>query len=112
MASRTYNVGIIGYGMSAKVFHIPLIFGVPELKLYAIVQRTPKPNDDPEKDHPGVKVYRSVEEMVKDSAVDVVLVLTTPDTHFELAKLALKSEKHGTKLLWRPPTSLTVMQSS
>jgi len=99
MASQTYNVGIIGYGMSAKVFHIPLIVGVPKLKLYAIVQRTPKPNDDPEKDHPGVKVYRSVEEMVKDKAVDVVLVLTTPNTHFELAKLALKSGKHGTNLL-------------
>ena len=98
MASQTYKVGIIGYGMSAKVFHIPLIVGVPELKLYAVVQRTPKPNDDPEKDHPGVKVYRSAEEMVKDEAVDVVLVLTTPDTHFDLAKLALRSGKHGMAL--------------
>ena len=96
MASHAYNVGIIGYGMSAKTFHIPLIVGIPDLKVYAIVQRTPKPNDDPEKDHPEAKVYRSAEEMVKDKAVDVVLVLTTPDTHFELAKLALKNGKHGT----------------
>ena len=94
MGSRTFNIGIIGYGMSAKVFHIPLITVVPELKLYAIVQRTPKPDDDPQKDHP-VRVYRSSEEMIRDEAVDVVLVLTTPDTHFNLAKLALESGKHG-----------------
>merc|ERR1712230_263617 len=45
MASKTYNVGVIGYGMSAKVFHIPLILRTPTFTLSAIVQRTPKPND-------------------------------------------------------------------
>jgi len=39
MASNQYSVGVIGYGLSAKVFHIPLISVVPEFKLYAIVQR-------------------------------------------------------------------------
>ncbi len=92
----TYKCGIIGYGMSAKVFHIPLIEAVEELKLYAIVQRSPKPNDDAEKDHPGIRTYRSSEEMVKDPAVDVVIVTTTPETHFDLTKLALEGGKHGT----------------
>ena len=98
MASQTYNVAIIGYGMSAKVFHIPLIDVVPELKLYAIVQRSPKPDDDAEKDHPGVESYRSTEEMVKDPQVDVVVVTTIPDTHFELTKMALENGKHGTEV--------------
>jgi predicted dehydrogenase len=51
MASKTYNVGIVGYGFSAKIFHIPFVAEVPELKLYAVVQRTPKADDDAEKDH-------------------------------------------------------------
>ena len=85
--------------MSAKVFHIPLITGVPELEFYAVVQRTPKSDDDPHKDHPGVIVYRSSEEMIGDEAVDVVLVLTTPNTHFDLAKMALENGKHGTVCL-------------
>ena len=94
MASKPYNIAIIGYGMSAKVFHIPLISAVPPFYLYAIVQRNPRPNDDAEKDHPGVKTYRSSEEMVRDPAIAVVVVTTIPTTHFELCKLALEHGKH------------------
>ncbi len=94
MAPKTYNVAVIGFGMSAKVFHIPLIQFVPKFKLYAIVQRHPKSQDDAGKTHPGIKSYRSSEEMVKDSAVDVVVVTTIPTSHFELCKLALEHGKH------------------
>ena len=95
MSSKTWNIGVVGYGFSAKTFHIPFVQEVPELKLYAIVQRTPKPDDDAEKDHPGIKSYRTSEEMVKDAGVDVVIVTTAPDSHFELVKLALENGKHG-----------------
>lgn len=95
MASKTWNVGVVGYGFSAKTFHLPFIHEIPQLKLYAIVQRTPKPEDDAEKDYPGVKSYRSSEEMVKDPSVDVVIITTAPDSHYALAKLALENGKHG-----------------
>ncbi|KAJ5360280.1 hypothetical protein N7517_009471 [Penicillium concentricum] len=94
MASKTYNVGVVGYGFSAKIFHIPFVKEVPDLKLYAIVQRTPKQDDDAEKDHPGVKSFRTAEEMVQDPAVDVVIITTAPDSHFALSKLALEAGKH------------------
>ncbi|OGE56888.1 hypothetical protein PENARI_c002G01717 [Penicillium arizonense] len=94
MASKTYNVGIVGYGFSAKIFHIPFVAEVPELKLYAIVQRTPKADDDAEKDHPGVKSFRTTEEMVQDPAIDIVIITTAPDSHFALSKLALEAGKH------------------
>lgn len=95
MASKTYNVGIIGYGMSAKVFHIPLLEAIPDLNLYAAVQRQPTPDNDASKDHPGIKSYRTAEDMVKDASIDIVVVTTTPATHFELAKLALENGMHG-----------------
>lgn len=95
MATKTYNVGVVGYGFSAKIFHIPFVKEVPELKLYAVVQRTPKPDDDAEKDHPGVKSFRTTAEMVQDPAIDVVIITTAPDSHFELSKLALEAGKHG-----------------
>ena len=100
MAShKIYNVAIIGYGTSAKVFHIPLITVVPEFHLYAVVQRAPKLGDDAEKDHPGIKSYRSTEDMLEDSTVEVVVITTTPDTHYSLAKVALEHGKHGTKAM-------------
>ena len=95
MATKTFNVGIIGYAFSAKVFHIPLIQNVPSLKIYAIVQRHPQPNDDAAKDFPDAKVYRSSEDLVMDKDVDLVIITTPPASHFELAKQALENGKHG-----------------
>ncbi|KAL9628832.1 MAG: hypothetical protein Q9204_005635 [Flavoplaca sp. TL-2023a] len=94
MADKQYNIGIIGYGAAAKVFHIPLIEVTPELNLYAIVQRNPTSENDAWKAHPGIKSYRAAEEMVKDDLVDIVIITTTPATHFELASLALENRKH------------------
>ena len=68
MTSEAYKFGVIGYGMSAKVFHIPIIKVVPQFVLYAAIQRHPKPEDNVEE---GIKSYRSTEDMVSDDAVDV-----------------------------------------
>lgn len=92
--STKYNVAVVGYGLSAKVFHIPLIEAVPEFQLYGIVQRKPQPDDDASKDHPGTKSWRSADEIFEDTSVDVVVVTTPPQTHFEFAKKALESGKH------------------
>ncbi|CAG8954552.1 hypothetical protein HYFRA_00004468 [Hymenoscyphus fraxineus] len=94
MAGKSYNVGVIGYGMSAKVFHIPLVQATPQFKLHAIVQRTPKPDDDASKDHPGAKIYHSAEEMFADSSLDIIAITTTPETHFSFTKAAIEAGKH------------------
>ena len=88
------KVGVIGYGLSAKVFHIPFINYVPDFQLYAIVQRSPKPDDDASKDWPDVKVYKSVDELVNDAAVELVVVTTAPVSHFQLAKQAMEKGKN------------------
>jgi predicted dehydrogenase len=80
--------------MSAKVFHIPLILVTPTFTLHSIVQRTPKPNDDASKDHPSVKIYHSADEMFADPSIDIIIVTTTPDTHFSFTKSALEAGKH------------------
>ncbi|KAK3059105.1 hypothetical protein LTR09_000671 [Extremus antarcticus] len=89
------NVAVIGYGLSAKVFHIPLILALPDdFKLYGIVQRSPKPDDDAQKDHPGTKAWRSVEEVYSDPDVDLVVITSIPSTHFQMCSDALNSGKH------------------
>ncbi|KAI9788117.1 MAG: hypothetical protein M1835_002458 [Candelina submexicana] len=95
MPSKPYNVGIIGYGLSAKIFHLPFVLALPsDFIFHAIVQRNPQPDNDAQKDHPGIKSYRSTEELVKDENVDIVIVTTGPETHYELTVLALKAGKH------------------
>lgn len=95
MAGRVYNVALIGYGLSAKVFQIPFVTLVLQFKLYAIVQRHPKPNDDAAQDYPDVKVYRSTEEMLEDEKVDVVMIGTSSDSHYKLCRQTLIARKHG-----------------
>lgn len=95
MASKLINVAVVGYGLSAKVFHIPLILALSdEFKLYGVVQRSPKPDDDVSKDHPGIKLFRSVDEVYKDSEVDLVVITSTPGTHFSMCKDALEAGKN------------------
>ncbi|TAQ87999.1 hypothetical protein B7494_g3673 [Chlorociboria aeruginascens] len=93
MASKI-NVGIIGYGMSAKVFHIPFILSSPQFNLYSIVQRTPKPNDNASQDHPSATIYSAPDSLYADPVVDVVIISTTPETHFQFTKAALEAGKH------------------
>jgi predicted dehydrogenase len=80
--------------MSAKVFHIPLISVTPTMTLYAIVQRSPNPSNDASKDHPSAKIYHDTDALLADPAVDLVVVTTTPDSHFELCSAALQAGKH------------------
>lgn len=94
MSSAPFNVAVIGYGLSAKVFHIPFIQAVPQFKLYGIVQRSPKPDNDASKDFPDAKVYASVEEAYADPEVAVIVITSIPETHFAMTKAALEAGKH------------------
>lgn len=41
MTNKPSNVAVVGFGLSAKVFHIPFIQALPEdFTLYGVVQRT------------------------------------------------------------------------
>ena len=90
----SYNIGIIGYGLSAKVFHIPLLLTTPTLDLHAIVQRSPTPDNDASLDHPNIKIYNTSSALLADPAISAVIITTIPTSHFALCKLALEADKH------------------
>lgn len=80
--------------MSAKVFHIPFVTTIPEFKLHAIVQRSPKDGNSAPADHPEAKHYNDTKALLADPDVDVVIITTPPDNHFELTKAVLEAGKH------------------
>ncbi len=80
--------------MSAKVFHIPLILSTPSMKLHSIVQRSPNPQNDASKDHPKAIIYNTTDSMISDPSVSLIVITTTPDSHFQLCKAALEAGKH------------------
>ncbi|KAL2824261.1 oxidoreductase [Aspergillus cavernicola] len=88
------NTAVVGYGFSAKTFHIPFILHDPGFRLHSIVQRTPRDNDSAIKDFPDAKVYHDAYEAINDQDVDVLVITSTNDTHFPLSKRALENGKH------------------
>jgi predicted dehydrogenase len=89
--SADIGVAVIGFGLAGKVFHAPFVSAVPGLKLEAIVQRK---GDEAARAYPKARILRSVDEALKNSAVQLIVVGTPNETHFDLAKQALLAGKH------------------
>jgi len=91
MVEREIGVGVIGYGLGGRVFHTPFVNAAAGLRLVAIMQRT---GDTAAKAYPAAKIARSVEELLADSSIELVVVTTPNATHFALARQALEAGKH------------------
>jgi scyllo-inositol 2-dehydrogenase (NADP+) len=89
--SAEIGVAVIGFGLAGQVFHAPFVSSVPGLRLEAIVQRK---GDEAAKAYPKTRILRSVDEALNDPAVQLIVVGTPNETHFDLAKQALLAGKH------------------
>ena len=88
---KEIGVGVIGFGLATRVFHAPFVTAVPGLRLHSIVERT---SGEAAQSYPESKTVRSVDELLSDPAVALVVVATPNGTHFALAQQALDAGKH------------------
>ncbi len=88
---RIINTGICSYGMSGKLFHAPFVDNHPGYELTAIVERH---NQESRSRYPHSKLARSVEEMLADDTIELVIVNTPTQTHYDFTKQALLAGKH------------------
>ena len=86
------RVGLIGFGLGGRVFHAPLISSVEGLELAAVLERT---SDQAAERYPGITTYRSLDEMLADSSLDLIVVTTPSGTHFEIARRVLEAGKNA-----------------
>ena len=85
------RAGLVGFGMAGRVFHAPLISSVDGIELGAVVERH---GDQAAQRYPGLPVYRSVEDLLADPSIDLVVVATPSGTHFDVARQVLAAGKH------------------
>ncbi len=85
------GVGLASFGMSGKVFHAPLVAHHENFRLARIVERS---SNEASLRCPDVPISRSIDNLLNDSEVDLVVVNTPDRTHFELVKRCLESGKH------------------
>jgi scyllo-inositol 2-dehydrogenase (NADP+) len=85
------RVGLVGFGMAGRVFHAPLISSVDGLELAAVVERS---SNHAAERYPGIITYRSLDELLADSSIKLVVVATPNATHFDVALRALEAAKN------------------
>lgn len=88
---RKLRTGIVGYGKSAKVFHIPFLSTMDEFEITAVLERH---GEESKKQLPAIRVAKSIEELINADETELIVITTPNDTHFEYASKALKAGKH------------------
>src|SRR6476469_8358943 len=85
------KTAICSFGMSGKLFHAPFVDVNPGFELYSVLERT---KNLALEIYPNIKTFRTLEEMLSDNAIELVIVNTPNATHYEYAKAALNAGKH------------------
>ncbi|MFP5235698.1 MAG: Gfo/Idh/MocA family oxidoreductase [Acidobacteriota bacterium] len=86
------RVGIVGFGMAGRVFHAPLLSSVEGFRFAAVVERH---LNEAESRYPGITTCRSLDEMLADRTLDLVVIATPSGTHFETARQVVAGGKHA-----------------
>ena len=88
--SQTINAALVGYGFAGQTFHAPFLTSTPGLSLGWVVSRDAA---KVQAELPGCRVG-SLDEVLADSTVDLVVIATPNDTHAPIARQALLAGKH------------------
>jgi len=85
------STAVISYGISSKTFHIPFITTHGGYSLDMILEKSG--NTCKEK-FPHVKVAKTIEEVLNEPSIELVVITSPNTTHFPYAKAALEAGKH------------------
>jgi len=89
--AKKIGTGIIGYGLSGKVFHAPFIFKHPGFELKSVVER--KTGASLEK-YPSIRLVMDYRELLADNELELIVVGTPNILHFQMVEEILESGKH------------------
>ena len=102
--SSPIRTALLAYGMSGKLFQAPFLAAHPGFELYGVAERT---EQRMHLDYPTIRSYPSVAAVLADSTIELVVVNTPSNTHFDLASQALRAGKH---VLLEKPVATSVAQ--
>lgn len=87
--------------MSGRIFHAPFLTTNQGFKFKAVVERHEK---KVAARYPGVISYNTIDELLADDEIELIIVNTPNDTHFDFAIKALNAGKH---ILLEKPAATT-----
>lgn len=84
-------VGLVGYGLAGSVFHAPLIQAESRLRLKAVATSRVA---QVAAELPGVAAVPSIDALLADPEIGLIVVASPNATHFPLAAAALDADRH------------------
>lgn len=87
------RIGLVGFGVGGRLFHLPYIQAATEWTLAGVVTRSPERRAELAQAAPGVEAFDSLDTLI-DAGVDAVVITTPPATRRELVLRALERGVH------------------
>jgi scyllo-inositol 2-dehydrogenase (NADP+) len=95
MPTQTIRAGIIGFGLSGRVFHAPFLATNPAFSLEVISTSSPERAAEARAQHPGAEIVATPDELLaRASDLDLVVLASPAHTHLEQGLAALEAGAH------------------
>ncbi len=101
---KPIKTALTAFGMSGQVFHGPLLKAHPDFEITKILERSKNLS---RKDYPDTQLVRDFNDLIQDKEVELIIINTPENSHYELACKALKAGKH---VVTEKPFTQTVAQ--
>ncbi|ERM83788.1 hypothetical protein P872_01880 [Rhodonellum psychrophilum GCM71 = DSM 17998] len=85
------KTALVGFGSVGEKMHAPLISVCKDLELVAVVERSQEKSKGK---YPQVQIFKTFEALLASDSVDLIVIVTPNEFHFEQAKTALEHGKH------------------
>lgn len=99
------KTALLSYGMSGEIFHAPLLNVDPRFSLTTVLQRN---SDKAKLRYPDIKIVRHINEVLDDPNIELVVINTPNESHFQYTVDALETGKH---VIVEKPFTVTVEES-
>ena len=101
---KPINTAVLSFGMSGQIFHAPFIEVHKSFNFYAVWERS---KNLAQEKYSQVKTYRTLEDLLADENIELVIVNPPNYTHYDYAKKALEAGKH---VVVEKPFTVTVQE--
>ena len=87
---KKVKVGLVGFGMAAKVMHAPFLATTPGYEVVSVLERH---KEESKQLFPHATIVRNLEDLL-NTDIDLVVITTPNETHFPYAHQSLNAGKH------------------
>jgi predicted dehydrogenase len=92
--------------MAAQVMHLPFLTSSPSFQVVSVLERH---HTHSREKYPFVKIVRTMEELLGDPGIDLIVITTPNETHFPYARQALLA---GKNVVVEKPFTITTEQAT